>query len=158
MHLNKTQYLDRTKGAARQGDVLIWPLPEKYELTRQDEVAARHGRIILLEGEATGHHHSIGLRLPSPVMFRDDVMACEMAPSAELMGVATLYKDDALAQALVRDGVLQTSELCVGFLEVKTAPILVEHQEHGFISIPPGDYYIGRQQEYSLGGLRNVQD
>ncbi len=158
MHLNEIQYLDRTKGAARQGDVLIWPLPEKYELARQEKVAARHGRIILLEGEVTGHHHSIGLRRPSPTMFRDDAIACSVGSVEELVGDATLYKDDALAQALVRDGVLQTSELCVGFLEVESAPVLIEHQEHGFISVPLGIYYIGRQQEYSLGGLRNVQD
>jgi hypothetical protein len=161
MTLNPTQHLDGANGAARQGDVLIWPVPTEYTVSRQEKLPVKDGRIILLEGEATGHHHSIGVRLPMPTMFRDDAMAYSyVGPDVQtsIDGDASLYRDTELAQRLVRDGILMTAQLCVGFLEVTDAPISVTHQEHGAISVPPGLYYVGRQQEFSLGEMRNVQD
>lgn len=41
----------------RQGDVLI--VPCKVDLKRSKKIAPRKGRLILAEGEATGHHHSV---------------------------------------------------------------------------------------------------
>jgi hypothetical protein len=161
MMLNPTQYLDSAKGAARQGDVLIWPLPAGYALSRQEKLPIKDGKIVLLEGELTGHHHSIGFRLSAPTLFRDDAMAhgC-LGDNAQtsMEGTASLYRDVNLAQKLAQDGFLTTTQLCVGFLEVEDAPVTVTHQEHGAISVPPGLYYIGRQQEFSLGEMRNVQD
>jgi hypothetical protein len=161
MTLNPIQYLDKTKGAARQGDVLIWALPEGYALSRHEKLPLKDGRIILLEGEATGHHHSIGFRLPTPSMFRDDAMAhsrSEANTQECVAGRAALYRDESLARSLVQGGFLVTTRLCVGFLEVIDTSVTVTHQEHGSISVPPGLYYIGRQQEFSLGEMRNVQD
>jgi hypothetical protein len=43
------------------------------------------------------------------------------------------------------------------FLSVKTET-LVEHQEHAPISLPPGDYRVRRQREYTPEAIRNVQD
>jgi hypothetical protein len=43
------------------------------------------------------------------------------------------------------------------FLSVKTQTA-VEHQEHAPITLPPGDYRIRRQREYSPEAIRNVQD
>lgn len=34
----------------------------------------------------------------------------------------------------------------------------VVHQEHGPIALPPGDYRVITQREYSPMGIRNVQD
>jgi len=42
----------------RQGDVLIYPAKEMPKDLKP--VKPRNGRLILAEGEATGHHHSIG--------------------------------------------------------------------------------------------------
>ena len=38
------------------------------------------------------------------------------------------------------------------------APVTLEHQEHDTIHIPPGDYQIIRQREYSPDAIRNVAD
>jgi len=48
--MNKTQIY-------RQGDVLLVPVAEIPKSARS--VSSKHSRLILAEGEATGHHHSI---------------------------------------------------------------------------------------------------
>jgi hypothetical protein len=147
-------YLNRNEGMARQGDVLIWPLPDEYVPSVSNPIKARDGRIILLEGEATGHHHSIGIRLPRPTMFRD-----ESSGHADVsVGVASLYTDERLLDKIVQDGYLTTTSLCVGFLVVEGGPVRVEHQEHDTIQLPPGAYYVGRQQESMAGRMTYVQD
>ena len=42
----------------RQGDVLITRVDE-VKVKPKDKVKSKHGRLILAEGEATGHHHSV---------------------------------------------------------------------------------------------------
>jgi hypothetical protein len=37
-------------------------------------------------------------------------------------------------------------------------PVALEHQEHDTIHIPPGDYRVIRQREYSPEAVRNVAD
>lgn len=37
-------------------------------------------------------------------------------------------------------------------------PVALEHEEHGTIAIPPGDYEVRRQREYSPEEIRNVAD
>jgi hypothetical protein len=45
------------------------------------------------------------------------------------------------------------------FLRVSgNAPVALEHQEHDTIHIPPGDYHVIRQREYSPEAIRNVAD
>lgn len=43
----------------RQGDVLLVPVSTPVDLTGATPEAPRAGRLILAEGEATGHHHSL---------------------------------------------------------------------------------------------------
>ena len=38
------------------------------------------------------------------------------------------------------------------------APVALEHDEHETIQLPPGDYRIIRQREYSPEAIRNVAD
>ena len=38
------------------------------------------------------------------------------------------------------------------------APVELEHEEHGTIEIPPGNYEVLRQREYSPEEIRNVAD
>jgi hypothetical protein len=44
------------------------------------------------------------------------------------------------------------------FMTVGTETVLLEHQEHETISIPPGNYRVIRQREYHPGELRQVED
>ena len=38
------------------------------------------------------------------------------------------------------------------------APVALEHEEHDTISLPPGDYQVIRQREYTPEEIRNVAD
>lgn len=110
---------DRQLVMFRQGDILLVAVPEAPEGTR---VRPKHGRLILAEGEVTGHHHSV---------------ACEAGE---------------LIEAGVAEGVPQV------FLRLFETTTL-DHQEHSSITLPPGDYRIGRQREYQPGELpRQVAD
>lgn len=53
----------------RQGDVLLLPIRQVPDGTTA--VAAENGRLILVRGEATGHHHSIAMA-DRVAMFRED--------------------------------------------------------------------------------------
>jgi hypothetical protein len=43
-------------------------------------------------------------------------------------------------------------------LEVKVEKALLQHEEHSHIELPKGEYIVRIQREYSLTGIRNVQD
>jgi hypothetical protein len=154
---------DPTQGQAFQGDILILPVPEKLAktLSRLHEIPPREGRLILAEGEMTGHHHAIALPgfRSQPVMFRDDGLARDMSLAQGIpVGTATMYRDDALAAGMVREGPLTRSDLCVGFLVVEGAPMVVTHEEHVGIRLPVGVYLIGRQIESVGAEERRVAD
>lgn len=44
------------------------------------------------------------------------------------------------------------------FLRVGEVPATLRHQEHAKIVLPPGDYKVTRQVEYTPQGLRQVAD
>ena len=150
---------DPTHGQAYQGDVAIVPVPAKLASTLDttDEIAPIDGRLILQEGEVSGHHHAV--RLPRPVMFRDDGLARDLAASAPVaIGTARHYRDPKLAEAMVLSGPLTRSDLCVAFLRVEGAPVTVTHEEHDGIRVPPGLFYVGRQIESAGAEERVVRD
>lgn len=105
----------------RQGDILVVPVKEiPRGLTA---VPREHGRIVLAEGEATGHLHAI----ESPeVMF----LAADLA---EMEG---------------------------RFLRVEAEHgVDLTHPEHDTIRLPPGNYEVRRQREYTdAGGVSYVAD
>jgi hypothetical protein len=58
-----------------------------------------------------------------------------------------------------RAALFRDSELEAVFLRVSGAgPVALEHQEHNTIHIPPGDYRIIRQREYSPEAVHVVCD
>ena len=87
-------------------------------------------RIILAHGEATGHHHALETTDPADWWITRGTSADSQKP-ATLAG--------ALFVVLLTGG-------------------RVSHQEHADIQLPPGNYRITRQREYSPGSLRNVAD
>lgn len=44
------------------------------------------------------------------------------------------------------------------FVSVSDAGVSLVHQEHHTIQLPPGNYEVTRQREYSPEAIRNVQD
>ena len=162
----KTRTWNPRDGQAFQGDVAIVPVPAGIAIATTDDIKPVDGRLVLQEGEVTGHHHAI--RLPQPTMFRDDALA-HAAPAktsdAKLAShfgrtavSARMFRDPVAVAAMISAGVLERGDLCVGFLRVEGGDAVVRHEEHDAIAIPPGDYYVGRQVESVGAEERTVAD
>ncbi|RXF72081.1 hypothetical protein [Hansschlegelia zhihuaiae] len=164
----KIRDFDPSAGQAFQGDVAIVPVPAGIAIARTDEIAPVAGRIILQEGEVTGHHHAIALMerpegeaATRPSMRTSKVAEGLMADALAgriAVPTARMYRDRAAADAMVRKGVLTRSDLCVGFLVVEHGPMTVTHEEHDGVRLPVGSYYIGRQVESAGAEERRVAD
>lgn len=149
---------DPAEGDLCQGDVILFRLPDGYAPSKAQPIQPRAGQLILAESELTGHHHAIWF---SPPQFRDDGLARALdakAETARTQGTAMLHRDDAMTQRLVSGGHLTTTALAIGYLTVEGAPVVLRHQEHDPIRIPPGDYYVGRQREWNAGEAQQVAD
>lgn len=166
---------DPAKGDLCQGDVVLFPIPDGPVLRTGEEVKPRDSRLILAEGEVTGHHHAIW----QPAMFRDDGLARELPGSPALqravdgyyaevradadrrgppVGTAKLYRDGDLVNILVSRGELAHGRLAIGFLVVEGGPVVLRHDEHDAVRIPPGRYYVGGQSEWDAAEERRVSD
>jgi hypothetical protein len=150
-----------------QGDVVLLRIPDRLALVVEDEVKPRDARLILAEGEATGHHHAIWL--PQPTMFRDDALARELeaAPLTATAavkqqqaqaGAARLYRAPETVRQLIQMGELAHDRLAIGFLVVEGGSVILRHDEHDAVRIPPGRYYVGGQSEWDAAEERRVQD
>jgi hypothetical protein len=69
-----------------------------------------------------------------------------------------MYRDDNAVAQMVRRGILTRADLAIGCLIVDGAPMALTHEEHDGISLPPGQYLIGRQVESAGAEERVVAD
>lgn len=156
------------EGQAFQGDIILMRAPDGISIATADEVRPIEGRLILQEGEVSGHHHAITLERPAgrsegePARPRRTSRTAERLMSDALANriavpTARLYRDDAALRAMALAG-LRRTDLCIGFLVVEGAPALVSHEEHDGIRVPPGVYYCGRQVESAGAEERIVAD
>ena len=163
------------EGQAFQGDVAIIPVPDEIKISTVDEIRPIAGRLVLQEGEVTGHHHHVSLdprgrerhfRSESATATADpyDGASPELrarmtgkakAPAA---GKARMFRDPRAAEEMVAVGLLERSDLCVGFMLVEGGSVVVRHQEHDGIRVPEGRYYVGRQVESIGAEERQVSD
>lgn len=143
------------KGDYLQGDVSLFRIPDSIKIDTSDEIAPRDHRLVLAEGEFTGHHHAIWI--PKPAMFRDDAIAREAEVNAPAATIK-LYRDPAAMEALVRAGELEHARLGIGFLVIEGGPAVLRHDEHDPVRIPPGRYCVGGQAEYDSEAERRVRD
>lgn len=159
-------------GMAFQGDVAIVPVPNHIKIVTTDEIKPVDGRLILQEGELTGHHHAIAL-LERPAVHVGDtsemvapvktsraaqkVMADALANKI-VVPSAKLFRDASAAQEMVRAKILTRADLAVAFLVVEGGPMVVSHEEHDGIRLPVGRYYVGRQVESAGAEERRVAD
>lgn len=145
-----------------QGDVLIMRLPDSFNIVHDQEIKPENGRLILQEGEMTGHHHAINVMerpvSKSPPRFKDKALNDKFLDNQTEPPTARMFKGVKTAQDLVSKGVLSRSDLVVGLLEIDNGPMKVTHQEHDSIVLPPGKYVIGRQIESVAGEERRVAD
>lgn len=174
--MNPIRNFDPKAGQAYQGDVAIVAVPPHIAIADHDEIAPKDGRLILQEGEVTGHHHAIYLDGPRARHFRTegaDISYADALAGAEptlrgkltpkmkadrRVGTARMFRDPAAANAMVSAGILDRADLCVGFLKVEGGSVVVKHEEHGGIRLPEGTYYCGRQIESAGAEERVVAD
>ncbi len=135
----KIRNWDPNNGDALQGDVCLFRIPDHITIDTSDEIRPdpTSGRLILASGVLTGHHHAI-----------------DKAKS----GTANFYRDPQAVAALVRAGDLTTDRLVIGLLIVEGGPVVLRHDEHDAIRIPPGRYFVGGQMELSAAEARRVAD
>jgi hypothetical protein len=156
------------KGQAFQGDVSIIPIPADIAIAKTDEIKPIDNKLILQEGELTGHHHHIALldrpkntikspRRVKPTKAVEGLMADALAGRIQVP-TAKLYRDPAVAAEMQRRGILIRTDLAVGCLVIEGGPMVVTHQEHDGIRLPAGNYLIGRQIESAGAEERRVAD
>jgi hypothetical protein len=161
---------DPAQGQAFQGDVAIIPMPGDIAIARNDEVSPVKGRLILQEGEVTGHHHAIKLerhfRTSQSIVgdpataTRDARLRKAFRASSKPVAAASvrMFRDLTAVNELVRRGILTRADLAVGCLVVEGEPVTVSHEEHDAIRLPAGNYYVGRQVESAGAEERRVKD
>lgn len=158
------------EGQAFQGDVSIIPIPPEIRISTVQEIKPFKGRLILQEGEVSGHHHAIDLRQRNfqaqPREMGDPLLATRSPKLRKALGgtakaspaTARMYHDDRAVAEMVSRGILTRADLAIGCLVVEGAPIAVTHEEHDGICLPPGQYLIGRQVESAGAEERIVHD
>ena len=159
---------DPSQGQAFQGDVSIIPIPADITLSTIDEIKPVDGRLILQEGEVTGHHHAVRLRnfRPATEPVGDPSVATRSprlrkafgGKKTNNIGEAHLYRDAAVPREMQRRGILTRSDLAIATLVVEGNPVVIGHDEHDGIRVPPGRYLIGRQIESAGAEERIVAD
>jgi hypothetical protein len=115
-----------TRGLIRQGDVLL--IPVDAELVDGPAPASRRvlervdGRVVLAEGEATGHVHAI----------LDEHARLEVQNFGEF-------------RRRYHSGEWTGSRMV---LIVEESPATIVHEEHDPLTVSPGVYLVRRQREY----------
>jgi len=150
-------------GTIHQGDVNFIPLAafgKNLSVNRSKPIRREENRLLIQEGEATGHYHGIWL-MPQPVMFRDDAIARSMESSSPVALGASLYQDDDLFRRLDLD----PGAPVIGFLVVDT-DVEVRHtdkdgkptNEHSAVHLSRGEYLVTGKREQIGADVRRVQD
>ena len=152
-----------------QGDIWVMRLPEDFKAEVGAPIPALGGKLILQEGEMTGHHHHFDLasevmeRTPNlkkdtEARFSDEYLNQILLDATIKAPKARMFKGEKVARALVEKKILLREDLVVGYLEIENNPMKVLHQEHSSITLPPGKYVVGRQIESVAGEERRVAD
>ena len=159
-----------TGGQAFQGDVSIIPIPDGITINTNDEIKPVEGRLILQEGEVSGHHHAVNLRQKNfqsqpretgdPLLAtRDPLLKKALGGMVKAaVGTARMYRDASVPNEMVRRGILTRADLAIACLVIEGGPMSVTHEEHDAIMLLPGNYLIGRQVESAGAEERVVSD
>ena len=161
----------------RQGDILLVPVEKVPDgLT---EVPRENGKVVLAEGEATGHLHAI--YAPEAIFKAEDLEGIEgrfleveaevatehQIPIFETKVIGHYTEQDQRRyeeehgfsedydEVRAGDPITETSQ--VGTRTVKG--VALTHPEHDTIIVEPGNYEVRRQREYTeAGGISVVAD
>ena len=167
-----------TKPQVYQGDITFIPLEEfgftATDVSRDNRLRAHDNRLLIQEGEITGHHHGVWF-VPKPVYLRDDALAHADAKqmthdvlaraSAGEFAPAKLYRDDALIVKIVKSGALDAAAPVIGFL-IADEDVTIRHassegaptNEHSDVRVSRGGHVVLGKREFTAGDIRRVQD
>lgn len=153
---------------AYQGDIGFVPLEHlgktAADVKRDKRMRMHDTRLLIQEGELTGHHHGVWF-MPQPVRLRDDAVAYSLAEASPVIVTAQLFQDDGLTAELIRSGKLQEGAPVIGYL-IADADVTIKHAnadgkptgEHGDISRKSGGYVVLGKREWTAGDAQRVQD
>lgn len=148
-----------------QGDIWVMKLPDALKVTFEAEIPHAYGKLIVQEGEMTGHHHYVDTVERTPETTEDDVdfSALDTKSLKALFTkrdepCAKFYSATKVAEQLVKEGILLRADLVIGLLNIENGPMKLYHQEHGSVPLSPGKYAVGRQIESVAGEERRVAD
>jgi len=129
----------------RQGDVLLVRVPAGLVASGLRIAARAQGRIVLAEGEVTGHAHAIA-DAGCDLLVLDDRAAMAEAVRELLASVGLMAE--------------LSEEAVIGVLAVSDAgDVEVRHEEHAPLNLPAGSRYVAiRQREYTPERLNLVAD
>lgn len=153
----------RNEGPLRQGDILLVPRRELPE--GLSEIPRDRGRVVLAEGEETGHFHAI--EAPEAILLAENVTEMDgrfLSVEAEMSSEVDAWRcrnhegamvwvpaDASREQVEAADLTVLNREMVVG--------VPLRHDEHLPFVVTPGNYEVRRQREYSeAGGIRVVAD
>src|ERR1700692_1941603 len=131
---------DRTH---RQGDVLLIRLTDAPgTIARPSNTVPKDaGRTVLAYGEVTGHSHAIA--------SGKTTLFTELPTFDELMAKGGFSQDQIALFNLPNDRMMTVEE---------GEPATLVHEEHAAHTLPPGDYLVRIQTEYTPRGVRQVID
>jgi hypothetical protein len=158
-----------------QGDVWLMRLPDEMTIPAEAELPKKFGKLVLQEGEMTGHHHYVDSVMDRPAegfseetfdKVNQDISIGSVFKGTSFESLsekrapvsAKLFNATKIAEELVKKNKLLRADLVVGLLEISGGPMSVLHQEHSPIQLPPGRYIVGRQIESVAGEERRVAD
>ena len=150
-----------------QGDIGFIPLSafdSKLKINRTTPIRTTEKRLLIQEGEITGHHHGIWF-VPQPTMYHDGALARSMEVAQPAKTAATLYADPELLAKLEKTGFIEQGAPVIGFLAADEA-VTIRHAseegkatgEHDPIKLTKGEYLVIGKREWSAGDQRRVQD
>lgn len=142
------------QGMYRQGDVLIKPIKSIPNESLLKKVDKDDGRVILAYGEVTGHCHAFE-RTDKVALFMEQVDAVLGGGGA--IANASRFPGRQSAPVALQEREPERMPNVRRFLRVEASSSLM-HDEHGKIDVPPGDYEIIIQREYSPDAVRQVAD
>jgi len=147
-----------------QGDIGFVPLKafgkSAADVKRDKPLRTTDKRLLIQEGEITGHHHGVWF-VPQPVYLRDDALARSYADQSETIITARLFDDPSMTQTLGLD----RGAPVLGYLVAET-DVVIRHAseagtptgEHDDLALPSGAYLVVGKREWTAGDERRVQD
>jgi len=147
----------------RQGDILIIPttqVPEGLKPIKRD----KHNRLILAEGETTGHAHAIQAAPATLFQYNENEMAdrflsvkAEGCQEIDAWLCSTPWGSTCYIPTYEPHERIEKAGLEI--IERQSIPgVVVEHEEHMHFVVLPGDAIIRRQSEYEPEAPRYVTD